>query len=149
MLYEPFYDWIEYPTTETGLSEWNPAHVGFRARILVNPSGSQVRAETQRYIASNGIDLQAQEEYLKYIAPRIVEWNLQVRDEAGTPVDIPPPVDNWEMLGELPFDLQMWLRSTVHWAHQKKVLMALTGTLSPEPVTTTDSTQPIPIRQSS
>lgn len=140
MIFEKRHEWVEYPTSDPGdiFPDWVPENAGFKARILANPSGSEVRNETQHYAASNGTDLDAQDAYWQHIAPRIVEWNLQTPDGK----DIPPPAEDWQILLDLPFDVQMWLRLTVHWTHRKKVLTSLQGR-----ATTTDTTPPTPLHQ--
>ncbi len=145
MLFEKRYDWVDYPETDPGdVIEWNAEHVGFRVRVLSNASMSEVRHETSLFTASNGTDIDAQDEYWKYIAPRIPEWNLTVMNAKGKEVDLDPPAVNWEVLLDLPFELAMWLRVTVHWIHRPKIMRLLQ-----EGVTTTDSIQPTPIHQAS
>lgn len=135
------YDWIEYPVENPGdILEWSQEHAGIKARILLNPTMADVRHESALYEASNGTDQEAQDAYWQGIADRIVEWNLET--EKGKP--IPPPAKDWTIMLQLPFDVAMWLRQSVHWAHRGKVLMLLQG----QP-TTTDSTAPTPIHRAS
>lgn len=139
MIFERRHEWVEYPAENPGdWMDWKAEHAGFKMRILTNPSGSEVRNETAMYRNSAGADLDAQDAYWQHISPRIIEWNLQTADE----VDIPAPVDGWGILLDLPFDVQMWIREAVHWAHRPKVLTMLQGLLG-----TTDTTPPTPIRQ--
>lgn len=141
MIIQRFYEWIEYPVEDPGdILEWNPAHAGIKARVLVNPTMAEVRHESQLYQESNGTDADAQDRYWQAIAERIPEWNLQSVDAKGKPVDVPAPADGWEILMSLPFDVAMWLRQSVHWAHRGKVLALLQGQHG-----TTDTTQPVPL----
>lgn len=141
MIIQRFYDWIEYPLEDPGdILEWTPAHAGIKACILLNPTMAEVRHESQLYQASNGTDAAAQDLYWQGIADRIPKWNLQSRNEKGKPVDIPAPAEDWEILMSLPFDVAMWLRQAVHWAHRGKVLTLLQGRAG-----TTDTTPPTPL----
>lgn len=141
MIIQRFYEWIEYPVEDPGdILEWNESHAGIKARVLVNPTMAEVRHESALYADSNGTDAAAQDAYWQGIAERIPEWNIQSADAKGKPVDVPAPADDWEVLLQLPFDVAMWLRQSVHWAHRGKVLTLLQGR-----ATTTDTTPPTPI----
>ena len=145
MLLARRYDWIEYPTEDPGdILEWDESHAGIKVRILVNPTMAEVRQETHLYLESNGTDQDAQDAYWQYIADRIPEWNIQAEGAKGKPVDVPPPSEDWTSLMALPFDVAMWLRQSIHWAHRGKVLTLLQGRAS-----TTDTTPPIALVQAS
>jgi hypothetical protein len=145
LIIQRFYEEIAYPTEDPGdILEWNTSHAGITARILVNPTMAEVRYEAKLYEDSNGTDLDAQDAYWKGIADRITEWNLQAVDAKGKPIDIPPPSEDWTVLLALPFDVAMWLRQSVHWAHRGKVLTLLQGRAG-----TTDTTPPTPIARAS
>jgi hypothetical protein len=145
MQFEKRYEWIEYPAENPGeFIDWDESYAGFKMRILVNPSGSEVRNETALHIDSAGPDLEKQDAYWQYIAPRITEWNLQVQAGNGKPKDVPAPADDWSVLLDLPFEVQMWVRETVHWAHRPKARMLLQGKHG-----TTASTQPTALRPAS
>lgn len=141
MIIQRFYEWIEYPLENPGdILEWSQDHAGIKARILINPTMAEVRYESQLYADSNGTDADAQDAYWQGIADRIAEWNLQTVDAKGKPVDVPPPSEDWQVLLQLPFDVAMWLRQSIHWAHRSKVLALLSGHVS-----TSDLTPPTPI----
>ena len=141
MIYERRFAWVEYPATDPGsiVAEWSDQHVGFRARVLVNPSGAEVRHETSLYAASNGTDLDAQDAYWQGVAWRVPDWNLAVRQDDGSILDVPAPAARWESFLDLDFGLAMWLRDCIHWAHRGKALTALQGNAG-----TTDSTPSTP-----
>lgn len=144
MQFERRWEWIDYPAEDPGeFIEWAETYAGFKMRILVNPSGSEVRNETALHVESASADLEKQDAYWQYIATRIVEWNLQVQDGKKL-IDIPAPADDWTVLLDLPFEVQMWVRETVHWAHRPKARMLLQGKL-----TTTASTPPTALRPAS
>lgn len=135
------YEWIEYPEQDPGdILEWDPSHAGIKVRILINPTMAEVRHETALYADSNGTDVDAQDRYWEAIAERVPEWNLQTADAKGKPVDVPPPSEDWQVLMQLPFDVAMWIRQSVHWAHRGKVLTLLQGRAG-----TTDTTPPTPL----
>lgn len=126
-MYEPRYDWIDYPDADPGdgLFTWEAEHVGTKVRVLCNPSMLQVRNETKYFADSAGTDLEKQDAYWQYIAPRVPEWNISYRDAKGKEVDLPAPAERWESLLDLPFHLAMWIRISVHLAHIPKVLARL------------------------
>lgn len=145
-LFEPRYEWVEYPDGEG----WEPGWHGFKARIRTNPSGAELRHEQHLFDASQGTDAQAQNEYMQYIAPRIVEWNLAVPGDDGKPIDIPAPAERWESLFDLHMNVLIWLRLCVHGAHLgPKVLDRMQGKTLPDDVGTTDLTRPTPIPRAS
>ena len=146
--YERRYEVVTYPDGEG----WSPGWGGFQARILVNPSGAEVRHESQLFIASKGTDIDAQDDYWKYVARRIPEWNLVIEDETGEKVKVPPPAEDWESLLQLQFEVMIWLRMCIHTAHLPDALGKLQGRTalrSPSGASTTDSTPPIPLRPES
>lgn len=137
-MYEPRYDWIDYPDADPGdgLFTWEAEHVGVRVRVLCNPSMLQVRNETKYFMDSANADIEKQDAYWQYIAERIPEWNLSYQ---GKP--IPPPAEGWEILLDLPFNLAMWLRISVHLAHIPKVLARLQN--KPAITDSTPTTSPV------
>lgn len=127
-IYEPRYDVVTYPTGEG----WVPGWGTFQARILVNPSGAQRHTEEQLYDASNGTDRDTHDAYFTYIAPRIPEWNLVIRDESGAEAIIPPPAENWRSFYALEFPVMIWLRVCIHTAHSPESLGKLQGQTAPK-----------------
>jgi hypothetical protein len=145
-LFEPRYEWIEYPDGD----DWEQGWHGFKCRIRTNPSGAELRHETHLFMASNGTDIAAQDEYWQYIAPRIIEWNLAVPGDDGAAVDVPPPAEDWESMTLLPLNVAIWIRLCIHVAHTgPKALSRMQGLTLPDAVTTTDTTQPTPLHQAS
>lgn len=126
-MYEQRYEWVDYPDADPGdnVFTWEEEHIGTKVRILRNPSMLQVRNEGKHFAESMGADVEKQDAYWQYIAPRIPEWNIAYRDESGSETNLSAPAQNWESLLELPFHLAMWIRMTVHLAHYPKVLMRL------------------------
>ena len=140
-VYERRYEVVTYPSGDGWQEGWG----GFAARILVNPSGSELRTEQRLFAASNGTDVDAQDEYWQYIAPRIPEWNLVVRDADGAEREVPPPAERWESLLDLDFQVMIWLRMCIHVAHLPKAIARLEGKESATDAGSTDSTRPTPI----
>lgn len=157
LAYQRLYEWRDYPTEppkqqyrddptdiESPLLErdapwWTPRCIGFAARILVNPLGGEVRYETQAYIAY----LQGrstEEEHLKAIADRVVEWEYVQIDDDGARVPIEPPaVGGWERFLDLPNDALIWLKEEVRTAHLPKA----TTTRSTKPAGSTGEVDPM------
>ena len=126
MLYERRHETVTYPDGDG----WVPEFAGFTARILANPNGGELRHETKLYEASNGTDLEAQDAYWQYVAPRVVDWSYQYRDDAGDVVTPPPPAERWESFLDLPLGIAIWLRQCIHLAHVPKALEILEGRVS-------------------
>jgi hypothetical protein len=126
-MYEPRYEWVDYPDADPGdgLFTWEAEHVGTKIRVLRNPTMLQVRNEAKAFADSLGTDTDKQDAYWQYVAPRIPEWNVGYRDEAGKEADLASPAQRWESLLDLPFHLAMWVRMTVHLAHVPKLLLRL------------------------
>lgn len=143
MIYRRRFEWIEYPDADPGndLYDWNPDHAGFRARVLVNPNGAELREETKLFIASNSAVAEEQDLYWQGVAYRIPEWNLAIERDDGEIADVPPPADDWQSFLLIELDLAIWLRTAMHWAHRKKVLTALQKPISPDDAGTSDTTQ--------
>ena len=140
---ESRYEWVEYPADDPGdgLFEWEEQYVGFKIRVLVNATMMQVRNESEQFTASLGTDIDAQDAYWQYIAPRIVEWKGNFKED-GKKVNPPPPAQDWQVLLQLPFNLAMWIRITVHLAHRSKILARLQNL--PATTDSTPSTSPVP-----
>jgi len=133
LLFEPRWELFRYPEEDTGADAWEPEHAGFQARVRVNPSGAELRHE-QKLLAVIATDDGGEEAYLRYVAPRVAEWNLSVRDDEGNVRDVPAPGSEggaWEAFYELPSDLMTWVVSSIHLAHVKAVRVRLTGETSP------------------
>lgn len=143
VVYERRFDTVTYPSDDGWAEGWG----GFQARIMVNPSGSELRTETELYLASNGIDLDAQDRYWQYVAPRVVEWNLELREADGSTRAVPPPAEDWQAFLELDFGVMIWLRMCIHTAHMPDRLGKLQGQ-KPTIATaagSSDSTPPTPL----
>ena len=141
---EARYEWIDYPDADPGdgLFAWEEEHVGVKVRVLVNPTMMQVRNESEHFVASLGTDIEKQDAYWQYIAPRIPEWNLSYRDAKGKEVNLPAPAERWESLLDLPFNLAMWIRMAVHLAHLPKIRARLQNL--PATSDSTPATSPVP-----
>jgi len=146
MLFEARYELFRYPEEDTGADAWGSAHVGFQARIRVNPSGAELRHE-QKLLVAIATDDDGEETYLRYVAPRVTEWNLSVLDAEGNVRDVPAPGaegGTWEAFYELPSDLMTWVVSSIHLSHVKAVRVRLTGQTSPDGAGDTDTPTPTP-----
>ncbi len=146
LVYQRSYEWRAYPEEapivqyredpsdpESAIVDeparwWSPRSVGFRAKLLVNPTGGECRVELQKYVGSNfpGKDGQftvTDQEYLEGIADRVVAWEFTVIDDDGTQHDIPAPGapdGGWERFYDLPNDCLVWLREEIRGAHLPK-----------------------------
>lgn len=142
MIYRRRFEWIEYPAEDPGnlLYVWNAEHAGFRARVLVNPTGAELREETKLFVDSNNSDIDAHDAYWQAVAYRVSEWNLAFEDQDGAVTDVPAPAQRWESFLDIEIDLAMWLRTAIHWAHRGKVWEALQRPILPDAVGTTDTT---------
>lgn len=116
----------------------------FRAKILVNPTGADIRAEQEAWNALKENRI-TEDDYLEVIAERVREWNFEVEDRAGNIVPIAAPgspeaIDNPERINAFlelePEDLG-WLLIMVRYAHLPKAI-----TRRPEQRSTTDSSTP-------
>lgn len=140
-VFEKRYELITYPEG----SGWAEGWGGFAARILVNPSGAELRHETKLFVEYQKGGAADEDAYWQYVAPRIPEWNLVIRDADGNEQEIPPPAAEYESVYQLEPSVIAWLALTIHAAHKgPKVLAAMQGirTVSPTEPTTTDTTPP-------
>ena len=63
-LFEARWELFRYPEEDTGADAWEAAHVGFQARVRVNPSGAELRHE-QKLLAAISTDENGEETYLQ------------------------------------------------------------------------------------
>ena len=147
-VHKPAYRYVvvTYPEGLPHSGEW----AGFQARIHCNPTGAERHYALKYWQAvRDDKSIQSQETFLQYLAPRIVEWNLQREQLDGSIKTIPPPSEEWESFYELETDVMVWLVSCVLTAHEPDSLGKLQadGKASDSDATTTDSTPPTPIRR--
>lgn len=125
---------------------WTPRSVGFRAKILVNPLGGEVRYETQAYIAY--LRGGSEEDHLKAIADRVVAWEYILIDDEGNRHEVPPPASDpengWQRFLDLPNDVLIWLKDEVRTAHFPK-LATRSGKPSSNPRGTSEPDTPTTI----
>lgn len=142
--YVPRFEWVawEMPSEEqleeaTYESEF---HEGFRAKILMNPTNGEVRAESKAYDALSAGTIEI-EDYYQLIAPRIVDWELEAELEDGTWEKVPAPginpETNWQSMLLLPYSLVGWLIARVRYSYVPKA-----KTQPSKHVGTTDSEAP-------
>jgi hypothetical protein len=147
-MYEPRFEWVDYPDADPGdgLFTWDEEYVGTKIRVLRNPTMLQVRNEAKAFADSLGTDIEKQDAYWQYVAPRIPEWNVgylgEGADGVPEPMDLQPPAERWESLLDLPFHLAMWVRMTVHLAHVPKLLLRLQNKHAATDSTLSTSTAP-------
>jgi hypothetical protein len=100
LVYERVYEWRSYPQDppmqkrredpndpespeiEEAARWWTPRSIGFRAKILVNPLGGEVRRAVRAHIAwltSTGDEA----DHLRVIADRVIAWDYVIVDEDG------------------------------------------------------------------
>jgi hypothetical protein len=147
MQYRKRYEWVEYPTGE----DWEPAYAGFRVKVMVNPNGSELHEETRLFLASEGANREAQDEYFQYVAERVPEWEYEAETVNGEMQAVPAPGEsagNWQAFYLLEWPLCIWLRNMIHFAHFPKVRAILEGAVSESDAGNTDSTPttPTPLR---
>jgi hypothetical protein len=145
LVYQRMYEWISYPdeapledyrddpnNTEEPIKQrpaawWSPRSIGFRARILVNPLGGEVRIVDRKFIRwliPSSIEERGslEEEYLTALAPRVIAWEYVIVDEDGARNEIEPPaVGGWERFLDLPTEAYAWLTNEIREAHRPKV----------------------------
>jgi hypothetical protein len=160
LVYQRAYEWREYPETapkqqyredpkdpESELLErdapwWTPLAIGFRARILVNPLGGEVRHEAQAFIGAL-TKTGSEADHLKTIADRVVAWDYVQISETGERIPIPPPGDpehgGWERFLDMPNDAMVWLVEEIRSAHLPK------APTTSKPAGSTESTTPTTI----
>lgn len=158
LIYQRIYEWISYPESapmqeyrddpndsEEPIKErpapwWTPRSVGFRAKILVNPLGGEVRIASRTwaaYVTGTGDE----QTHLTSIADRVIAWEYVIVDEDGSRRQVEPPaVGGWERFYDLPSDVLIWLRDEVLSAHLPKA--PAPGPKSGNPVGSGD--EPIP-----
>jgi hypothetical protein len=164
MQYRRRYEWVKFPEGD----DWNPDYAGFRAKVLVNPSGSELHEETRLFHASDGVKQDegltaeqltaatraAQDEYFQYVADRVPEWEYEAETVNGEILPVPAPGEhegNWQAFYLLEWPLCIWLRNMIHYAHLPKVRAMLAGEVSVNGAGSTDSTPttPTPLRPKS
>lgn len=141
-------------------------YAGFSARMLASPNGAEERALSQAYFAfelarrpkrdDEGTIVEkidpdrlqaAREDYLREVAWRIPEWNLEDENRDGELVTVPAPGesdDNWEALDVLPNTVMWWLIEEVRTAHLPDPLLPVAAgtTGTPTPTSTAPETTP-------
>ena len=131
----PQYVWIEWTwdPEDEGYSDESPVpdtppeghdYSGFRAKVLRNPVGRDVRSElTARLELLKSPPGITQEEYFEVIADRVPEWEYELPNSEGDWVAVPAPGEqpgNESAFGLLPIDLRNWLIRRIRTAHVPK-----------------------------
>ena len=158
LAYQRIFEWVSYPseapmqtyrddpndTEETPKERpapwWSPRSIGFRAKILVNPLGGELRVRDRKFaywLRGEGTE----KDYLEALASAVVEWDYVIVDEQGerTAIDA-PAVGGWERFLDLPPEAHTWLVNELQSAHLPKAPKSPKPIL--KPVTTTDSLTP-------
>lgn len=139
MQVEDRYEWFEYPQAEPGNPVWRPEYSGFRVRVLISANLTELRAETVRYLASRGPDVDQQDAYWQHVAPWIVAWNLEQHTESGERAPVPAPGQeggSWESILLLEPELASWVQSVVHFGYIPAWRDALQNRRNPYPIVT-------------
>ena len=138
LVYQRVYEWVEYPREappekyrddpgnpeeqikERPASWWTPRSIGFRAKILVNPLGGELRIQDRKFAA--WLTRQGEEkDFLEAIADRVIAWDYVIIDEHGERHEIEPPsVGGWERFLDLPSEVYTWLTMEIRDAHRPK-----------------------------
>jgi hypothetical protein len=159
LVYERVYEWREYPADapmvqyrevandpESAIVEeparwWTARSVGFRAKLLVNPLGGEVRRTLKAHLAAltgSGDET----DHLKALADRVIAWDYVIIGEDGQRADVAPPAEDkehgWQQFYELPNDVLIWLKDEIESAHLPKAPTSR----SSKPAGTTDSPTP-------
>lgn len=112
----------ESPIVEEPARWWQARSVGFRAKLLVNPLGGELRRQVRAHIAYLRGE-SGEDDYLKSLADRVVAWDYAIVDDAGERHPVAPPCDGedgWERFYDLPFDVMNWLTDEIENAHLPK-----------------------------
>lgn len=138
LAYQRMFEWVSYPEEppteqyredrddpESPLLErtvpwWTPRSIGFRAKVLVNPLGGEVRVATNKWITYLQT-FEGEEEFFQAVADRVVAWDYVIVDAEGSkrPVE-PPATGGWERFYDLPNDVLIWLGQEIRSAHLPK-----------------------------
>lgn len=157
LIYQRIYEWVEYPSAapmeaykddpndpeepekERPARWWTPRSVGFRAKVLVNPLGGEVRI-AGRLLAAWLTGAAEESAYLAALADRVVAWEYVIVREDGTRDAVEPPATGgWERFYDLPNDALIWLTREIRDAHLPKATTSggrsrgPTGTTTPTP----------------
>ena len=147
------YEVVTYPEGQEGTEGW----AGFQARIMINPNGAERRAAGIHFRAylmagkekdppKDATPQHLEDEYWRFVAPWIVEWNLEKEQESGGTVTYPPPAEQWDAIYELEPSVMLWLALQIQTAYLPKAT-------APTPLVTdagiTDTTPPTEIHPSS
>jgi hypothetical protein len=150
--YPRHYEVVTYPEGQEGTEGWG----GFQARIMANPNGAERRHATRLFKAyvsppkstdgkPGGMTVEAEDEYWQYVAPWIVEWNFEVRQEDGSTIAYPPPAEQWDVVYELEPIVMLWLSMQIQIAYLPKAKAPTAAPDSASDAGSSDGTQPIPI----
>jgi hypothetical protein len=120
----PEHIWVDWEKPEEQIDGHD--YTGFRAKILRNPTASEVRAENKAFLdwINPKKPMNSADDYYPAIASRVVAWEYEMPDENGDWVAVPAPgeqPDNWQAFLLLPPDLAGWLIRQVRTAHLPKV----------------------------
>jgi len=148
------YEVVTYPEGQIGMEGW----AGFQAKIMVNPNGAERRtagiyfrayltAGKEQDEAADTTPQQREDDYWRFVAPWIVEWNFGAEHPDGTTTMYPPPSEQWDVVYELEPSVMLWLALQIQVAYLPKAT-------APTPLATdagtTDTTPPTEIpRQNS
>lgn len=160
LVYQRMYEWISYPSEapmqkyrddpndpeeevkERPATWWSPRSIGFRARILVNPLGGELRVRDRKFaywLRGDG----KEQDYLEAIAGAVSEWEYVVIEPDGTRTAIETPaVGGWERFLDLPPEVYTWLTTELQTAHLPKA--PTSPTPSTRHVGNTDAPTPTP-----
>jgi hypothetical protein len=141
LVYARVYEWRSYPDEapmvqyrevandpESEIVEeparwWTPRSIGFRAKILVNPLGGEVRRALKAHLntlTGNGDET----DHLKALADRVIAWDYVIVNDAGERDEVAPPASDpeqgWQQFYELPNDVLIWLKDEIESAHLPK-----------------------------
>lgn len=160
LVYQRMYEWISYPIEapaqkyrddpgdiEEAIKErpatwWSPRSIGFRAKILVNPLGGELRIR-ERKLASWLSGITDEKDYLEVIADSVIAWDYVIIDGDGTRVEVEAPaVGGWERFLDLPSEAYTWLTMEIRTAHLPKA--PTSGTPLSKSAGTLESENPMP-----
>lgn len=146
----PRYIWVEWEKPEDW-QEGDPDYTGFRARILANPTAGDVHGELEmrRSVLKQEI---TGDDYLQFLAPRVVEWDYRLEDVNGEIVDVPAPgenPDNWQAFRLLELSLHVWLCDQIRNVHVPKGMMPGSKPVSITERQNQNGSVPEPVRQTS
>ena len=146
-VFERHYETITFAFTEdmdARLQLWD----GFQARILANPIGAELHESQSLFNAYFKTDKtrEAEEAFWQYMAARVVEWNLEMRQPDGSTIVHPAPCENWKNIYLVEPTIMAWLALQLMISHIPRPKASTAAQDSETAAGITATTPPIKMR---